>query len=100
MPAPHRAHRSTVERQARSRCRHRTPAAIRARYLSGARRLGIDPALLKLASAPPARLRGAAPAAGLAAAVYAATRPVADRPWAFAGCRSELRRVTAKKGSS
>jgi hypothetical protein len=89
----------TAKRQARARCRHHKPATIRARYLPVARRRGTDPELLRLASDPPARLRRPASAAGLAAAVYAATRPVAERPVAFAVCRVELRRVTAKKGS-
>src|SRR3954447_20535526 len=69
-PAPSGVRPSTVKRQARSRCRGRTPAAIRARYLPLGRRMDIDPGLLKLASDPPSRLRGADPAAGLAAAVY------------------------------
>jgi hypothetical protein len=89
-----------VTRAARANCRHSTPAAVRARFLPVARRHDAAADLLAVATDPPRRLRTGAPAAGLAAAVYAATRPIGERPRAFATCRIELRRVTAKKGSS
>lgn len=85
---------------ARASCRHQTPGEVRARFLPQARRLRADASLLKLATRPPKRLRSASSSTSLAAAVYAVTRPAAERPHAFAACRTELRRFTAKKGSS
>jgi hypothetical protein len=84
----------------RNACKGKSPATIRRAFLNRARHTGGDKHLLELAAHPSKALRQSPAYAGMAAALYASSRPKAQRRDAFAGCAFELRRVSKTKGSS
>jgi hypothetical protein len=98
LPAPTRdtTQARAALRAGRRACAGRSAAKVRRRYLSIARerlRSGAKPVnrrTVRLASNPPAPMRSGRPAAGLAAAIYATTRPQPGRRDAFNGCIAAL----------
>jgi hypothetical protein len=80
-------------------CRDRTPSTILHRYIDRARARA-DHRLVRLAEHPPKAMRSGTREVALAAAVYASSRPTAERRVAYSVCSFELRRVLTKKGSS
>jgi hypothetical protein len=95
-PSRHTARARASFRASRATCRGMTPAGVRRAYLKRVRHAEGSSILLKLALHPPKAMRRGPAAAGLAAAIYASSRPSSQRADAFAACNYELQKTETR----
>jgi hypothetical protein len=91
--------KAAARKTGRQACEGMTPLEVAKKFRAPALRAGVSEGLARLATSPPARVLRSPGYPRLTAAVYAASRPVAERPYAAAGCVEALTQSSKRKAA-
>jgi hypothetical protein len=92
--------KAAARKTGRQACEGMTPLEVAKKFRAPALRAGVSEGLAGLATSPPARVLRSPGYPRLAAAVYAETRPLAERPYAAAGCVQALTQSSKRKAAT